>query len=193
MKNNIAHSTSVQPSTAQTYPLSLATPTPVRAGSQAIETIMTRADLQTIVSPLPAFLAANSHPGLLESCPVNECYDPHRNDAEVRLCYRLAPQFFHAETSLHKPLVALLRASNRRRIKFFAPVQISVELSYAGEGFPHAVWSALVITTKLGVGRVCCLQDANHLLRSIARLKVIKPLTDSERTMLGRVPACSHH
>ena len=189
MKTNPSNSTSIQPSTTQTLPPPMATPVPNRAESDASRSIVTQTDLQSIVLPLPAFLTANSRSGLLEPHPMGERDDPRRNSEEVRLCYQLAPQFFHTETPLDKPLIALLRANSRRSIEYSSPLEITVELSYAGGYFSYSVWSALVIATKRDASRDECVRHANRLLRSIARLKIIQPLTDQERTMLGRVPA----
>ncbi len=148
-------------------------------------------ELRSLVLPLPAFLTTNSHDALLDPQAIYQGRDPHPRRGEVRLCYRLNPRFFHEETSLDEPLVALLRANHRGRGSHRWPLRVATELTFNSERSHGPAWSALVISSPHEIEREDCVNHVNRLLRVILRPGYIQPLTCEERALLGRVPAQS--
>ena len=189
MRPNSSTPTAAKPTIQQTIPMSGLASLPNGVLPEAGGNTMSWAVLRDIVLPLPALLAANSHVRLINPNALREMDDPHRTDRAVRLCYRLAPQFFREETSLDRPLVALLRTSRRGHTVRRWPLRITTELALNTECGQSGIWSTLVISAPRDFEREACVEYLNRLLHSMWQYGCFQPLNREERAMLGRPPA----
>ena len=182
------------PSTNQSTPDQLAAPSPAQAadGPENIE----RADavgidwieLQAIVAPLPAYLAANSDAQLIESVAMPPWIDPFEETSPVRVCFRLNPAFFHMDTLLDEMLIALMRASRRGISSGRFSLIVTTELTHNMGASLRAMWSSLVITARVGAQQAECIASVNALMSFLTQRKNIRPLTSEEREIFGKTP-----